>query len=241
MTDKIRLTFGDSLSYEHVRRIRSTLRDGGLCILPSDTGYSLAGLPFRRTVVSNIRSILGKADQPIPLAFGSLKQVERFVNLTPEDERVIDKYCPGPVTLVCELRKDLADPTANGISETLHTVGTVGVRIPDSPVERQICIEIDGPLTTAAIRYPASEAIVQDFDDAFDLVLSRMKAIEIGCLVVGIKMARIKYSDHSTVVTVEPNLAAPYVIREYRPGVVGTSEIQDTIRRLSWSDFEDWT
>ena len=240
MTQMVKLTFGDSLAMADIRAIRTTLSYGGLCVLPSDTGYSLAALPFSRTAVTNLRAILDRPSEPISLAFGSFRQIERYMHLTAEDERIIDHHCPGPVTLVCVIRNQPNENFAEKLSTVISADGTVGIRLPDSPVERQICIEIDRPITTAAIRYP-NQHIVQKFDDAFQIVIDRVNELNIRTAVTGVKMRRIKYTDQSTVVTVEPALAAPYVIREYRAGVVDIAELQDTVRRISLSDAEDWT
>jgi tRNA threonylcarbamoyl adenosine modification protein (Sua5/YciO/YrdC/YwlC family) len=235
---RIYLTFGDSLAYGHLREVCYTLRNGGLCILPSDTCYALAGIPTRQDVIGRIAKILPeKEHEPISLSFGSLQMVEDWVVLTANDYRTIDKFCPGPITVVCVI-KETRDKIA--ISDLLHTSGTIGVRIPDSPVERQISIELGNPITTCAIRSDNND-IVRSYDDAIDIVRSRLSNLNENILLAAIQMKRIKYRDLSTVVSVQPSMASPYTIHVFRPGVIEPEEITDAIRSLSFWDVEDMT
>lgn len=234
----IRLTFGDSLSYGHLREVCYVLKNGGLCILPSDTCYSVAALPLQREVMDSVAQLLpAKSKDPIPLAFGSLAMVERYVELSSEDHRAIDKFCPGPITLVCPIR---SITEKHILQDMLHTQGTIGVRIPDSPVERQISSELERPITTCAIRDDDGVA-VKDFDEAVDIIRMRLEGAKTEPTLMAIKMMRVKYATHSTVVSVHAELASPYMIKVYRPGVIDPEEIRDTVRQYSFRDVEEWT
>lgn len=241
----VRLTFGDSLAYGHLRQACYTLRQGGLCILPSDTCYSLAALPFRRDSLAHLASILPDKDaDPIPLAFGSLVLVQNYVKLTPRDEKLIDAYCPGPLTLVCEINDR---QEKNVIEDMLHTHGTIGVRIPDSTVERQVSIELQRPITTCAIR-DDSGGPVRSFDDAVSLVRMRMKDRQEEFMLFAVKMTRLAYRDVSTVASVQKDtlpegkqLVSPYSVFIYRPGILEPEQLESALRKLWPSDFEEWT
>jgi tRNA threonylcarbamoyl adenosine modification protein (Sua5/YciO/YrdC/YwlC family) len=241
----VRLTFGDSLAYGHLRQVCYTLRQGGLCILPSDTCYSLAALPFRRDALAHLASILPEKNvDPIPLAFGALHLVQQYVKLTNQDEKLIDAYCPGPLTLVCEIN-DRHDKKI--IEDMLHTHGTIGVRIPDSTVERQISIDLQRPITTCAIREDSGEP-VRSFDDAVSLVRMRMKTQQEEFLLFAVRMTRLAYRDLSTVASVQKDvlpegkqLVAPYSVFIYRPGILEPEQLENALRKIWPSDFEDWT
>jgi tRNA A37 threonylcarbamoyladenosine synthetase subunit TsaC/SUA5/YrdC len=178
------------------------------------------------------------------LAFGSLHLVEQYVKLTAKDERLIDHYCPGPLTLVCEI-SDRLDKRI--IEDMLHSEGTIGVRIPDSPVERQISIELQRPITTCAVRTDEGDP-VRSFDDAVNLVRDRMKNLGEDFLLFAVKMKRIKYRDVSTVASVQDHvipsgqeLVAPYSVYIYRPGIIEPKELEQSLRKISTSDIEDWS
>lgn len=236
---RYKLTHGDSLSYAQLRQVCHVLRNGGLCIIPSDTCYALAGLPMRRDVVSGISKALpGKQKSEIPLAFGSLAMVEKWVTLKPKDYRVIDQFCPGPITLVCKINHRRHD--ASKISQQLHTHGTVGVRIPDSPVERQVSIELDSPMTTCAVVDDNNSPITK-YADAIDIVRAHLDTVSDEISLVSIEMRWLKYTERSTVVAVQAETTAPYKVRVYRPGVIELKEIEDTADRFGYWDIEGFT
>jgi tRNA A37 threonylcarbamoyladenosine synthetase subunit TsaC/SUA5/YrdC len=234
----IPLAFNDTLCFGHVNELCNILRSGGLLILPSDTCYALAGIPDRRDVLATIASLLPHTrNQPIPLSFGSLNMLRRWVKLVDSDYRVIDNECPGPITLVCEIASELA---STAISQALHTNGTIGIRIPASHVERQISIELDHPITTCAIRDDTGHEI-RKYDDALDIIRQRSLSLQNQIFIAGVHMPRIRYSEHSTVVTVQPNLATPYTIHIYRPGAVDAHIIEGIVRTTTYRDVEDFT
>lgn len=243
----VRLTLGESLAYAHLRQACHTLNYGGLCILPSDTCYSLAALLHRRDALIRLGSIIpDKQTAAIPLAFGSLQMVRQYVKLTARDERLIDIHCPGPLTLVCEITDACRQ---RNLDELLHVHGSIGVRIPDSNVERQLSIELQRPITTCAIRDDAGAA-VRNFDDAVALVRARMLAHGEEFMVMAVRMPRVKYPEVSTVISLQPatmpnreelGTSAPYEIYIFRPGALEPEVLRDSLKRFTWADFEDFT
>lgn len=246
MSDRpIPIGFGDSLLYAHLREACHTLRSGGVCLLPSDTAHSLAALPSRRDAVERIAQLRQavSSDEPISLAFGSLRLVERFAHLTDRDYRLIDAHCPGPLSLVCTAVERLE---ASPLLGNLRGAGAMIVRIPNSPVERQLSTELEGPITTALVRSDDGQPL-RAFDDALAVVRGRMKARGESFPLLAVKMNRLMYSDLSTIVTVQPSVAPgalalrePYKVFVFRPGVIDPEELEHSLQRFSLSDLEDW-
>jgi len=237
----IRLTAGDSLTYENVRSIRFCLDHGGFVVLPSDTGYSLACLPFRQDTITKLRAMLGHPNTSIPLSFGSYAMAARYVAIATENDRIVDHHAPGPLTIVCPMRPDMAPEHAAALASALHTEGTIGVRFPDSAVERQISIECDRPITTCAIRSADGE-IVRSFDDALSIVRQSVEELGVECFLAAVNTRVIKYPMQSTVATADPHLVStPSVVKVYRHGAIEAQDLQNSVKQLGWSDFEDWT
>ncbi len=230
------LTFGDSLAYADLRRVCQILREGGLCLLPSDTCYSIAALPFRRDAIGRVGRVLpGKEREAIPLSFGSLPLVEKWVKLTPRDLRAIDEFWPGPLTLVCEV-KDWHDKHI--LADMLHTIGNIGVRISDSPVERQISTELDRPITTCAVRDENGKP-VRSFDDAVSLVRGRLEETGEAFPFAAVRISRLRYRAVSTVATLQRSQVpahhhggSAYSIYVFRPGVIEPQRIERALRTV---------
>jgi hypothetical protein len=188
-----------------------------------------------------------KASDPIPLAFGSLHLLVKYAKLTAKDERLIESYFPGPLTLVCEIS---SAQDQRIIEDMLHTHGTIGVRIPDSSVERQISTELDRPITTCAITDDTGKPI-RSFDDAVSLVRARMMARDERSLLFAVRMKRLAYQDDkelSTVASVQENalpsgqiLVSPYSVYIYRPGLLEPEMLEDNLRKVAFTEVEDWT
>jgi tRNA A37 threonylcarbamoyladenosine synthetase subunit TsaC/SUA5/YrdC len=232
-----KLTSGDSLTFGHLREISSLLLRGGFCLLPSDTGYSIASLPFLKNSVSPIFDIFPKGfTEPISLAFYHPELAEKYVNLTLEDQAVIENSCPGAITLVCEM---IDDKNKSFIKNRINSDGTIGVRISRSSVENQLSLELKRPITTFAVRYPNGK-IIQKFDDAVDIIKQMINGKNVQAW-AAIKMPNFYYTDHSTVVTVQPALVDPdYTIKIFREGAIEPKVIKSSIERLSKYEMDDW-
>lgn len=239
-----RLTPGGSLSHADVRLLCYTLRNGGICVVPSDTCYSIAILPFRWDSLKHLTVILPeKEHDAIPLAFDSYNLLSRYLELTTIHQRLIEASMPGPVTMVCDIN---GARDSHMIQSALNTQGTIGARIPDSPVERQISAELNEPITTCAIRDDSGNP-VRSFDDAVSLVSLCLKDNDDRFLVYAVRGARLAYSDVSTVVSIqkkaddEASGQDKNILHVYRHGVIEPEKLESKLRELSQFDYEDWT
>lgn len=123
------------------------LAAGGAVVVPTDTVYGLAVRADRPGAVDRLAALKDRAaEQPVAVLVGSVEQAEA-VGVLPEWARpLVDRWWPGPLTLVLRRRPGLAwalgDPP-----------DTVGVRLPDHDLVRTLA-EAVGPLaTTSANRH----------------------------------------------------------------------------------------
>jgi L-threonylcarbamoyladenylate synthase len=185
-------------------RIRSSLNQGGLCVVPSDTCYVLAGIPVLRNVCRDINSILLRGRQPISVTFGTQNLAERFVEFNRANLQLIDDFTPGPVTIVAPLRADLPDVLARALNDALENPKReIAVRFPDSPAEVQLSSELERPITTTAITYRHGRP-VKSFDDALGIVRQGVSNSGINREISAIRHRLSKFSGAlSTVVEAE--------------------------------------
>ncbi len=119
----------DNPDEEALKAAVLALQEGGLVIFPTETVYGLAADAFNPDAV---RKVFDAKQRPmseaLPVQVGSVEDIRRVVrNLSNIAERLIDRFFPGPLTLVVEKNPDLPDVVTGGS-------GTVGVRMPDHPV-----------------------------------------------------------------------------------------------------------
>lgn len=232
---EMRVSRGGELTLGEMHEVRGALNKGGLAIVPSDTCYALAGIPFVRGVPGLIDSVLCRGFEKISLGFGSLAMAERFTTFGWMEYRLADEFLPGPLTIVAPIRPDV--PNRAVVAELLHTSGTVGVRVTQSRVERQISNELQAPLTTSAIM--RSGLSVKHYEDAVETVQRGLDGVDLSDRVplVAIRHPDVREGDRSTVV----ERSGPRCLVVHRDGAVDERKLRRVVRSYTPRDVEDWT
>jgi L-threonylcarbamoyladenylate synthase len=121
----------------------AALRAGGVIAFPTDTVYGLAVLPGGE---AKVHAIKGRpAELPLILMVAEPSAVEAFVAVDRRAWWYMERWWPGPLTLVL--------PAAEG---------TLGVRIPDHPLALEL-LRAAGPLfTTSANRHGEPPAMTAE-------------------------------------------------------------------------------
>jgi tRNA A37 threonylcarbamoyladenosine synthetase subunit TsaC/SUA5/YrdC len=233
---------GDVLPPGEVHQVRRALGLGGLCLLPSDTCYALAGNPLRRGVPSLVDAVLDRGEQKIPLSFASQAMIERYVDLGYREYRILDAADKNtPLTLVAPISDALAPNVREMLPKSLFTNAELGVRLPHSWIERQISAEMDGPITTAAIYYSDGTRIV-NFDDAIEITIAGL--LRIGrpdVPLIAIRHPPFRSRDVSSVVGFVPDPSGQKSLVIYRQGAVERKKIIEIAGRWTPRDVEEWT
>lgn len=232
---------GELLGTAAVHEIRRLLNAGGLCIIPSDTCYALAGIPFVRGVVDLIDAILARGTKEMPLTFGSLVQAERFVEFNHRHYRLMDNNTGDrPLTVVAPISTGQSELIRKRLPEVIHTDGTIGVRLPHSWVERQLSSELDQPTTTAAITYPDGQG-VRNLADAISVVEKGLEVYPHRVSFVAVEHPPIKAKHLSSVVEIADPNEHPDGVIVHREADVDRKTVIQWVGRISSRDIEDWT
>ncbi len=127
------------------------LSAGELVVYPTDTLLGLAGRAEDPRAVARLERAKGRpGGQPISVAVSSIEEVERLAEVSASARRFLRTHLPGPYTVLLRpsafARRHLA---ASLFAET----GSLGVRVPDHPIAREIARRA-GPVTaTSANRH----------------------------------------------------------------------------------------
>lgn len=123
--------------------LASLARDELVC-LPTDTVYGIAVDAFSARGVTALLAAKGRGrDMPVPVLVGTVATFRALVLAPgPHAEALVEKFWPGPLTLVCahqpSLRWDLGDAR-----------GTVAVRMPDQALALEV-LSRHGPLAVSS-------------------------------------------------------------------------------------------
>lgn len=124
---------------------------GRLVGYPTDTLYGLAAKASDPAAVARVYAAKGRPQGvPLSVAVSSWEEIEALARLTPARRAFLRRHLPGPYTVL--LRPAAKAPLA----PSLLAGGSVGIRIPDHPLARELARRA-GPITaTSANRHGAA-------------------------------------------------------------------------------------
>ncbi len=158
-----------------IASVISLLRNGGIIVYPTDTVYGIGCDLFNRKSVERLSKIIGVRPQKLDLSFicNDLSHISEFVKrIDTPVFKILKKALPGPYTFIFE--------SSTRVPKILNAnKKTVGIRIPDHPIPRELVAQLGNPLITSSIKdddkikaYTTDpEEIYEDFKHVVDLVI----------------------------------------------------------------------
>ncbi len=129
------------------RAVRA-LERGQVVLYPTDTLLGLATLPRSDAALARLFEVKRRPQgAPVSLAFSSFEEIEPYAELNPAGRRVVRELLPGAFTV-------LVRPSAHARKVLPRALfgpgGTLGVRLPDHPVARELSRRVGGPVTSTS-------------------------------------------------------------------------------------------
>ena len=128
-------------------QIVDVLTNGGVIAYVTDTVWGLGCLPDNEAAVKKIYEIKKReAKKPLILMSNEVYNLLEYVKPIPKvGQQLIKKYFPGALTVVTDKSEKTPDYVTSGMP-------TVGIRVPDNEVFKEICSVIPGHVlaTTSA-------------------------------------------------------------------------------------------
>ncbi|MBD3270814.1 threonylcarbamoyl-AMP synthase [Candidatus Peregrinibacteria bacterium] len=183
------------------------LKLGKLVVVPTETVYGLAADALDEDAIKKLYEIKGREKKkPVMLQVANLKMMKEFVQIVPLDAlKLIEKYWPGPVSLVLKKNSKVNDIiTAGG--------ETVGVRMPSKRETLEIIMKMGRPIAvpSANISGKVSPKTVMQVEE-------QLEGLDIAGIVDG---GNCDYGLESTIVDFTEE--KPKILRE---GVIQKEEI----------------
>jgi L-threonylcarbamoyladenylate synthase len=134
------------------------LLQGQPIAFPTDTVYGIGAHAFLQEGVARLYAAKGRpTHQPIPLLLPDVAAVEAVcIDIPPLVWQLAERFWPGGLSLILRRAPSVPDiVTAGG--------PTVAVRVPDHPLVRELCQQLDAPLAaTSANRHGQPPPITAD-------------------------------------------------------------------------------
>jgi tRNA threonylcarbamoyl adenosine modification protein (Sua5/YciO/YrdC/YwlC family) len=157
-----------------IQRVVEVLRNDGVIIYPTDTIYGLGCDIFNAKALERVKRIKGLKGKSLNLSFicydlSHISEYARQVD-TPTF-KLMKRALPGPYTFILE--------SSSRVPKILNTSKkTIGIRVPDNNIPREIVKELGNPIITTSVHDDAiheyatdPEVIYDEFKNLVDIVI----------------------------------------------------------------------
>lgn len=144
-------------------KIINTLNNGGVIAYVTDTVWGLGCLPDNEKAVKRIYEIKKReAQKPLILMSNEVYNLLDYVKPIPKvGQQLIKKYFPGALTIVT----DKSDKTPDYITSNMPTVG---IRIPNNEVFKEICEIIPNHVLATTSANLSHQPSAKTYDQALE-------------------------------------------------------------------------
>ena len=201
----------NELNDETLKQIADSINDGKVIIFPTETVYGIGVNGFDEKAIKKIYEIKQRPyNKPISLLVNSFSMIEDIAEELSDMEReIIDKFFPGPLTLVVKKNKNIPEVLTSGTD-------FVGVRMPKNKTALRIINAAKVPMATTSTNISGMEADI-DFEKAYNDFKDKVDyIIDGGVAQIGVA---------STVIQVVND-----EIEVLREGTISKEEIEDGIK-----------
>lgn len=148
-----------------------------MIVFPTETLYGLGADALNFAAVEKVFQLKGRdPNNPIPVLVSDRSMLNSLVTeISRLAEKLMERFWPGPLTLVLPARQDIARPLVN-------STGGIGVRISSQPIATEIVRLLGRPLTATSAN-PSGQPAAQTLAQARDYFTGKIKIfIEGGAL-----------------------------------------------------------
>lgn len=148
------------------------IRNGGLAAFPTETVYGLGANAYDDSAVKKIYSAKGRpSDNPLIVHLSDVSEIGKAAREVPDNaKKILDKFAPGPFTLILKKQKDISDTVTAGLD-------TVGVRIPEDATARAFIRAAGVPIAAPSANLSGkpsptcAEHVIHDMNGRIDAII----------------------------------------------------------------------
>lgn len=160
---KTKTFLAEHITSKDIKAIAQLINQGGLCVMPTETVYGLAGNGLNKRSIEKIYEAKGRpSDNPLILHISDVSMLKELVKMIPEGaEKLMDAFWPGALTLVFKKSSKVPKEATGGLE-------TVAIRMPEHPVMQAVISEAKVPLAAPSANIsgkPSSTRFHHVFED----------------------------------------------------------------------------
>ena len=127
------------------------IRDGGVIIYPTDSGYALGCLLENKTAMERICRIRNlDSSHNFTLVCRDLSELSLYARVDNQAFRLIKNNTPGPYTFILQATKEVPRRLMNEKKKS------IGIRVPANPIAQALLEELGEPLMSTTLILPGS-------------------------------------------------------------------------------------
>ena len=149
-----------------------TLRNGGIIIYPTDTLYAIGCNALNNNAIERICKIKGINPQRTNLSIvcSDISQASQYARIDNRAYQLLRENLPGAFTFIL--------PASSTLPKVFKGRKTVGVRVPDNVIAREIASRLGNPILTTSIEWDEDpedgtnpQSIAMKYENDVDIVI----------------------------------------------------------------------
>lgn len=165
--------YNQNPNIKEISKVVDILRDGGLIVYPTDTVYAIGCDALNVRAVEKICKIknIDPKKANLSIICYDLSDASEYVKIDTPTFKVLKRNLPGPFTFILN--------TTNTLPKILKHRKTIGIRIPDNNIIRELVKELGNPIITTSIHdkddvieYATDPELIHDkYENIVDIVI----------------------------------------------------------------------
>ncbi|MEA5128437.1 MAG: L-threonylcarbamoyladenylate synthase [Proteiniphilum sp.] len=138
--------YNENPNPREIEKVVSTLRDGGIVIYPTDTLYGMGCDALNVRAVERICDLKGINPQKSNLSIicNDLSIISEYAKVSTPIFKLMKRNLPGPFTFIL--------PTTSSLPKIYKNKKTVGIRVPDNNIIREIVSQLGNPVLSTSVK-----------------------------------------------------------------------------------------
>ncbi len=144
--------YNENPNPREIEKVVSVLRDGGIVIYPTDTLYGIGCDALNVRAVEKICNMKGIDPQKSNLSIicNDLSVMSEYARVSTPIFKLMKRNLSGPFTFIL--------PTTSSLPKIYKNKKTVGIRVPDNMIIREIVAQLGNPVLNTSVKDDNEEA-----------------------------------------------------------------------------------
>lgn len=138
--------YNENPNPREIEKVVSVLREGGIVIYPTDTLYGMGCDALNVRAVEKICNMKGINPQKSNLSIicNDLSDISEYAKVSTPTFKLMKRNLPGPFTFIL--------PTTSSLPKIYKNKKTVGIRVPDNNIIREIVAQLGNPVLSTSVK-----------------------------------------------------------------------------------------